>query len=293
MVGALAFRFDRRGRTVALENLAAVFGDGMPESEREAIARASFANFARAMLDLFWAQRLTPDTFHTWIRGEGFEELRQRLAREKRGAIFMSVHYGPWEWGSLAFGYLKLPATVVVENFKNPRLTAIFRALRERSGHTIIAQENSMLRMLKTVKRGGLTGLLIDLNLRPTQAATAIKAFAREDGAGLMMCVPLLHAVLAVRAGALLVPAETRPMADGSCRIIAHPPVEFPSDASTAEIAQRCWDAFEPIIRARPELWLWPYKFFRFRPQNAVRSYPGYANESRAFEKLLKSINEN
>jgi lauroyl/myristoyl acyltransferase len=104
------------------------------------------------------------------------------------------------------------------------------------------------------------------------------------------MCVPLLHAVLADRAGALLVPVETLPLPNGSCRVIAHRPVELPADASTAEIAQRCWHVFEPIVRARPELWLWPYKHFRFRPRDAARPYPTYANESGAFEKLLKSV---
>jgi lauroyl/myristoyl acyltransferase len=56
------------------------------------------------------------------------------------------------------------------------------------------------------------------------------------------------------------------------------------------EIAQRCWDEFEPVIRARPDLYLWPYKHFRYRPKSAVRTYPFYAHESGAFEKLRRSL---
>ncbi|HZJ13791.1 MAG TPA: hypothetical protein VFD27_02010, partial [Chthoniobacteraceae bacterium] len=97
--------------------------------------------------------------------------------------------------------------------------------------------------------------------------------------------------VLAQRVGALLVPVETQPRDDGTCRVIAHPAIEHPSDASVAEIAQRCWDAFEPIILARPELWLWAYKHFRYRPDAADRAYPAYANESAKFEKLLRGTN--
>ena len=138
--------------------------------------------------------------------------------------------------------------------------------------------------MLKIVKRGGATGMLIDLNLRPSQAATVIEGF------GLKMCVPVLHAVLAQRINALLVPVETEPFPDGTCRITAHPGLVFPPEASFQEIAQQCWDYFEPILHRRPELWLWPYKHFRFRPKDAARPYPFYAHESPKFDKLLRSL---
>jgi Kdo2-lipid IVA lauroyltransferase/acyltransferase len=285
-LGNLAFRFDRRGRAVALANLQCVFGDRFTEAERAEIARRSYQNFALTMLGLFWAGRLTPDNFRDWIIPEGFETLRERLATSKRGAIFMCIHQGNWEWASLLCGFLGFGNVVVAENFKNPRLSEIFKRLREHSGQTLIGQENSLLRLLKVAKRGGATGMLIDLNLRADQAATAMETFGPN---GLLMCVPLLHAVLAQRAGAMLVPVETQPLDDGRCRIIAHAPVEWPDDAAVAEICQRSWASLEPLIHARPHEYLWAYKHFRYRPKNASRPYPAYSNESGKFEKLLKS----
>ena len=282
-LGAIAFTVDRRGRAVALGNIECALGAAATPAQRSAMARASYQNFLRTMLDLFWAGALTPENFRDYMKVEGFDELRARLDREQRGAIFMCVHQGNWEWASLACGFLGFGNTVVAENFKNPRLTTIFSGLRQMSGQKIVAQENSILRLLKIAKRGGTTGMLIDLNLPPEQAATVIEGF------GMKMCVPLLHAVLAQRVGALLVPVETQTQPDGTCRIIAHPALELRGGATVAEIAQRCWDAFEPIIRARPEAWLWPYKHFRFRPRETARVYPGYANESGKFEKLLRS----
>jgi KDO2-lipid IV(A) lauroyltransferase len=283
-IGMLAFRFDARGRTVALANLECAFGDRFTTAQRIDIACRSYQNFARTMLDLFWAARLDASNWRKWMQPDGFDAIRARLAQEKRGTIFMCVHQGNWEWASLACGFLGFGNVVVAENFKNPRLTEIFRERRQHSGQTLIPQENSLLRMLKVVKRGGATGMLIDLNLRPNQAATVIDAHG-----GLKMCVPLLHAVLADRAGALLVPVETQPQASGTCRVIAHPLVELPPNATVREIAQRCWDAFEPIVHARPEEYLWAYKHFRYRPRDATRAYPAYSNESGKFEKLLRA----
>lgn len=291
VLGTLAYLVDTRGRTVALSNLEVVFGSRFSAAERRALARQSYRNFVRTMLDLFWSSRLTQENFREYLHLEGFEELQQRLAGRKEGAVFFCVHQGNWEWASLAFGFLGLHTSIVAENFKNPRLTATFSAQREVSGHKIIPQENSVIRLLKTVKRGGWSGLLIDLSLRPSQAATVVQAFRDEkhgQSAGLEMCVPLLHAVLAQRAGALLIPVESEPLPDGTCRVRALAPVEWPEGASLQEIAQRCWEPFEPILRTRPGEWLWPYKHFRYKPRNASRAYPCYSNESGKFEKLRR-----
>jgi lauroyl/myristoyl acyltransferase len=72
--------------------------------------------------------------------------------------------------------------------------------------------------------------------------------------------------------------------------VIAHPGAEIPAGAALHEIAQRCWDACEPFVRARPGEWLWSYKHFRYRPKDAVRAYPAYANESSKFEMLLGAL---
>ena len=284
LLGDLAYFFDRRGRAIAMANLECVFDDHYTLPQRRWIARLSYRNFARTMLDLMWAGPLVHGTYQNFMQPNGFAEIREQLTREGRGTVFMCVHQGNWEWASLISGFQGFLNIVVTENFKNPLLTAIFSRMRQISGQTMIAQENSLLRMLKVVKRGGATGMLIDLNLRPSQAATVIEGF------GMKMCVPVLHAVLAQRANALLVPVETEPRADGSCRITAHPGLVFPPEASLQAISQQCWDYFEPILRQRPDLWLWPYKHFRFKPKDATRPYPFYSHESSKFEKLLRSL---
>ncbi len=278
-LGAIAFFFDARGREVALANLEAAFGNRYTEKERERIARASFRNFARTMIDLFWSPRLRMENHKKYLTLEGAEIL-QKLKAEGRGAIIMCVHQDNFEWASLACGFHGFPTMIVAENFKNPLLGPIFNRLREVSGHQIIAQENSMFRLLKQVKRGGFAGMLVDLNLKPTQAAVVIETFAMKT------CVTMLHAVLAKRGGAALVPLDSRPFPDGTCRAILHPPIEISENASLQEIAQKCWDYFEPWVREDPESWMWAYKHWRYEPADATRPYPFYANVSSKFEKL-------
>jgi KDO2-lipid IV(A) lauroyltransferase len=289
-VGALAFALDRRGRAVSLDNLECVFGERYTARQRARIAKSSYQNFARTMLDLFWAGRLDSQNYHEWIHIEGFAEVRAQMAAEKRGAVFSCSHFGNWEWANIGGAFMGGEPVTVAENFKNPRLTAIFKSLREHGGATLIPQENSLLRMLKVAKRGKVTSLMVDLNLPPSQAATVIETFPDPASGkeGLFMCVSVLHAVLAQRLGSFLAPVETQPATDGTCRVIVHPPLEVNEEDSLRSLAQKCWNAFEPFIRARPELYLWSYKHFRYHPKNASRRYPFYSNVNSRFEKLLR-----
>ena len=61
---------------------------------------------------------------------------------------------------------------------------------------------------------------------------------------------------------------------------------DHPPAATLREIAQACWDHFEPGLRREPGLWLWPYKHFRCKPHGTAVEYPFYANEWDAFDKL-------
>lgn len=139
-----------------------------------------------------------------------------------------------------------------------------------------------MIRLLKHVMRGGFAGMLIDLNLPPNQATVVIETF------GMKTCVTMLHAVLAQRGSAALVPVESRTQPDGTCRFTLHPPLELPEEATLPEIAQACWVFFEPQVKAQPETWMWAYKHWRYRPGAAARTYPFYANVSSKFEKLWR-----
>ena len=280
-LGSLAYRFDGRGRRVALANLEAAFGTRFTAAERVTIARRSYQNFARTMLDLFWGRLLTRENWREHLVVDVDPDVFRQQC-QAQGAVLMCVHWGNFEWASLACGFMDIPTTIVTETFKNPRLSDFFSEGRAIAGHTIIAQENSMIRLLKVVKRRGMAGMLIDLTFRPDQAAAAIETFGRK------MCGTFLHAVLAQRGGARLFPVHGVPLPDGRCHVIIDPPLDFPPEATPQEISQLCWDHFEPRIREQPELYMWAYKHWRYRPRAArPEEYPFYANVSSKFEKLL------
>lgn len=177
VLGDLAFAVDRRGRAVAFANLECVFGERYSVCKKRAIVRGSYRNFVRTMLDLFWARNITRANFREYLRLEGFEDLCARHAA-RAGFVCVTTHQGTFEWANLAGGFQGFGNFVVTENFKNPLLDEVFVRAREACGATMIRQENSMVRLLKVVKRGGVAALLLDLNCSRRRPRRSSKASA-------------------------------------------------------------------------------------------------------------------
>ncbi|HEX4084077.1 MAG TPA: hypothetical protein VHY22_04140 [Chthoniobacteraceae bacterium] len=283
LAGAVAYRVDGRGRAVTLANLEAAFGDRYTAAERERIARRSYQYFARTMLDLFWAPRLKQPGEERNVVLCGREHLAALMGKP---CIVLLTHSAGFEWSSIACGLYQMRGNALTQAFQNPLLNDLFTALRSCTGQTILTQEMSMLRMLRQVVKGNWVGMLIDLNLSPTQSATVIDTF------GMKLCATYLHSILVQRTGAPLIPITSEPLPDGTCRVEIHPPLEIAPGSSVREIAQTVWDFFEARIQQKPELWMWMYKHWRYRPRGDSHPYPFYANESGKFEKLLRSVAE-
>jgi KDO2-lipid IV(A) lauroyltransferase len=280
MLGALMSILDRAGYRVALNNLEVAFGDELSERDRRKIARESFQHFARAVIDFLWSPNLTRETFSRYIAFQNFDET-ERGTPPERGLIVACCHYSNFEWLSLACGFAGLISTIIAQEFGNSLLNPIFKTIREQAGHELIPRKGGIVRLYKVLRRNGSTALLVDLTVQPRQGGVAIDCF------GLKKSVTSAHAWLHERTGAPIVPAHCEPLPDGRYRVIFHPKIENTAGMTHQQIAQACWDSFEPYVRRNPAPWLWMYKHWRYQPANSTRRYPFYANFSRRFEEIL------
>ena len=280
--GALLSLVDRQRYEVALSNLEAAFGDSLSSQQRRQIVRESFQHFARTMIDLLWSPRLTQKNFSQYIELENFEEIARETGPE-RSLMIACYHYSNFEWLSLACGFLDLKGTIISQEFKNSSLDPIFKRLREQSGHQLVPRERGITRLYKVLRRKGRTAMLVDLTVPPSQGAVAINCF------GLETSVTSAHAWLHERTGVPIVPAHTEPLPDGCFRLVFHPKIETTAEMTSQQIAQACWDSFEPYVRKNPAPWLWMYKHWRYRPANPDRAYPFYSNFYRPFENMLEA----
>ncbi len=283
LLGGLVYHCDRRNIAVARANLDCVFGDTKTPAEKTKIARNAYRTFARTMLELFWAPNLDEKLLRKLVIMEGLD--KHPCHRDPgQPVIYFCFHYSNFEWLSLMGPWFVGPAFVVTQKFKNPRLGAIFDRLRSCTGHEVITQEGAFIRMFKHLKKGGKFFMLTDLNLDPREASVPVNCF------GLKACMTQLHAALALRCGAEVVPVECCPRPGGGYRVKVHSPVPQTPDMTAQDLAQACWDVLEPSILGHPELWVWAYKHWRFKPSGPEgAAYPFYANTALRFDKLLSS----
>ena len=278
--GALLSFVDRDRYQIALSNLEVAFGGAFSLEQRRKMARESFQHFARTMIDLFWSPRLTQENFSQFIELQNFGETARDTGPE-RSLMIACYHYSNFEWLSLACGFLDLKGTIISQEFKNPSLDPIFKKLREQSGHELVPRDRGIMRLYKVLRRKGRTALLVDLTVPPSQGAVAVNCF------GLKTSITSAHAWLHERTGVPIVPAHCEPLANGRYRLVFHPKIANTADMTHQEIAQACWNSFEPYVRKNPAPWLWMYKHWRYRPANPDRPYPFYANFYRPFENML------
>ncbi|TVQ01510.1 MAG: hypothetical protein EA381_05005 [Planctomycetaceae bacterium] len=264
-IGSIALRLDRDGRQRGLQNLeAAVRHGGLDLRGRhpDEVMRDCYQNFARGILDLFWFSRLTPETMGDWVEIEDEARLRGLLETDQ-GAIFLTPHYGIFEWCSLVMGFRGLRLNIVAQDFANPSLTDLFRRAREHSGHRILSRQGAMLKLLREVKRGGFVAMLPDLNIRPQGVASEVNMF------GLPTYLTSVHTEIAQRCQTPMFVAVCEPLADGRAKLRVLDVIRVRPDAdreTVVQTTQAVWDHFEEAIRQRPELWLWMYRHWKYGP---------------------------
>jgi Kdo2-lipid IVA lauroyltransferase/acyltransferase len=280
LAGSVVYYCDSKSRAVAIANLEAAFGRQMSLKERQRIAKRSLQIFGQTFLELFWTPRLNSKNVERFIRFED-PQMFQTLFEKGDPIIAVTPHFGNFEWGSALFGFVGYRGMILTQRFKNDRLTEIFARLRSFSGHDVVTQESSVLRLLKTLRRGRPIGVLTDLTLKIKDPAVIVEAF------GMKTRVTLAHSILHERTQIPIVPFITVPRPDGGYSIRLLPPLRFAKGTPYETIAQACWDQFEPIIREQPEQWLWSYKHWRYKPSGTDRIYPFYSNRSKKFDAEL------
>jgi KDO2-lipid IV(A) lauroyltransferase len=262
--GNLAMHLDSRGRRLGLRNIefAVRYGklDLFGKSSTE-ILLACYQNFARGLFDLFWFRSISVETVNQWVQFEG-EEYHLDELKTSTGGVFVTPHYGIFEWTSLAVGYHGLKLNIVAQDFSNPLLTRLFKKAREYSGHRVLSRDGAMLKILRAVRGGQNVAILPDLNIRHQGISTSIRMF------GAPACLTSVHTEVARRCGVPIILAVCEPLPDGRAKLKIIDVLRIPHDLDAKgvnQVTQLIWDRFEEAIRRKPELWLWMYTHWRYQ----------------------------
>ena len=268
-LGGCAYAFSGALRDVAADNLDLVFGDSLTVSEKREINRASFQNFCLVLLDLFWFGRKTHERLAKYVLYDA--SFRQLF--EDPPAIVLTAHIGNWEIINAGCGARGLPMTSIAMPTKNAFADHALTRLREKTGSEITAREGAIRNVIKALKAGRPTLLVVDQNTLPEEGGIFVPFFG--------VPVPVTKA-----AGALWNLSHVRIMVSwcipdekGYYTVSSKPSFPESGEApTTEEIAAHVTKELENVIREYPHYWLWSYKRWRFFRESDDRGqYPFYA----------------
>ena len=267
-VGLFFYVFDPPHRRLAIRQLRAAFPT-RSAAECRAIARATFMHFGRSLVALLKFSTLTPEQIRTRVAYEGDERVRAALAHG-RGVIIVTGHFGHWELNGLAHALALPPLAVLARPLDNPLLHDLLERVRVMTGNRVIYRQGAIRRVLRALQANGTVAILIDQHILGADAV-------RVDFFNRPVSTTSAVATLALRTGAMLVPAFALPVPGGRYRMVYEHPIDTPgpnSEDPVRELTQRCTDVLEMYVRRHPHLWLWMHRRWRDE-QSEVERVPG------------------
>jgi KDO2-lipid IV(A) lauroyltransferase len=256
VAGLAAWALDAGHRRVAMENLAAAYGDAMSARERSRLTRRVFAHFGMVGAECLLMPRRRPSDLERLVEYEGVDHLRKAFLKGK-GVFVFSGHFGNWEMVALMQGFLGYPMAMVTRPLDNPLLEDLLARGRTRSGNEVIHKRSAARGMLRTLRHGWCVAIVIDQDTRGAESVF-VDFFGRPAAT-----TPAL-ARLALRGPTPVVPVFGIPLPDGRYRITYLPEVSIaPSgdrEADVLAMTQECTRIIEEQVRLHPEMWLWIHR---------------------------------
>jgi KDO2-lipid IV(A) lauroyltransferase len=245
----------------SLEDLSRAFGPGSSPRELTRLAKGSFLNAGRSMIETLRIPTLPKPELLSLVDADSFDPVHQVLDRGN-GLIVLTPHLGAWE---VLASYLVLrldrPFSAIVQRQRYSPYDTLFHSIRfEGAGVKVIYQDSGARPLLTALRENLPVGVLGDLDM-PKLNGTFVQFFGRPA------YTPVGPAALARASGAGMVPIFIRwkagPSAYSSPRHHVHilPEIEFvrsaDKQADILENTQRWTRVIEGIVRDYPEQWIW------------------------------------
>jgi len=253
-LGRIGYLLDRRHRDIALRNLQRIF----PEKERSwrrRIARESFAELGRVTFELPHVFLRSRKFLLSHVETEGEQPFRKAM-EEGNGVFLAACHHSNWELGALMFSLLGYQSTVIYRPLRQAPLEEYLKQCRERFGASVRSRFEGLRWLPKALKEGASIGVMIDQHLSNgvpipfmghlANTTTLPAVFARKRG------TPVFGVALHRIGKDFRFRLQIWP--------VPMPESSVDRDTDHCQLMEIIGQGFDPIIRARPELWLWIHR---------------------------------
>jgi KDO2-lipid IV(A) lauroyltransferase len=251
----LFYHLAPRRRLMAIHNLRRAFPE-KSEEEIIRIVRNVYRNMGVVAAEFFDIPRLNAANIGELVETEGLDHCAKALEKG-RGVLLFGAHFGNWELEAAAVSLLIKPLVVIYRRLDNAVLEALVLRIRSATGNTPLLKEHAMRAMLRTLKRNGMLGILIDQNVDYYEGIFV-------DYFGRPACTTDGLALLALHTAAPVLPGYMVRRPDGQYRLVIGPEVEVVNTGNREEDVlantQHFTKIIEETVRQYPDQWFWVHQ---------------------------------
>ena len=256
---------NRRGRAAVREHIHIIFEhQGILPSRHilDGCTRKTFQAFGKYLADFIRFRQLSATEVQAQISIQGYEHL-ERIRNTRRGAIFLTAHYGNWELGGAFITSMGIPLNAVVRPVASPALERLFHWFRRQRGMQVIPLAHAGIGVIKALKRGEAVALVGDRDF--TGNGRPWKFFGRETS------LPRGAAWFAHRTGAPIYMGFATRAPDDTFILRILPPIEPADYPDENAIQARIVAVMEDTIARDPTQW---FIFDPFWPDELANAPP-------------------
>jgi KDO2-lipid IV(A) lauroyltransferase len=258
IIGNLMYVLDGFHRRLIRCNLQFVHPE-WTQSRISAFCRRNFQHYAITFLENLQSVYLSAEDIRAKFRITGEEHLLGALHQGK-GVIIVSAHLGNFEMAlQYPVCYLQRSLTGVAKKLRYRPVDRWLHGMRTRFGNKLIYKKDALPKMIKTLRRGELLGILVDQS-RYKLALDAVFW-------GRKATVTYAPALLARRCKSPILPIFCVREPDGRLAIQVEPPLDIQRTRDMRTDlrinTQKIMDVVENAIRKCPEQWFWYLKHFK------------------------------
>ena len=234
--------------------------------ESQKIAHHSFVHSGKSFLEILVARQFDFRFLHSRVRIDSPENL-EFIKKVNRPIVATTGHFGAWELlaGILRLNFQDRNSQIIVREPKDWALNNILQHYRSRHGVEIVSKENATFKVLRCLKKNGISAFLVDQNTARSQAV--FMPFLNKYAA-----INIGPALLAIRSQALIWPAFLSRDSDTCYTFYSFEPLDTKdltgSKEEKLEQAARFYtQKVEQMVTRFPEQWFWMHKRWKTRPK--------------------------
>ena len=255
-LGKLGYLLSKKYRNIAYQNLHYAFDGKLDDNKIDAIIRYSFKNLMYNFLHLMELRHMNIEELQKKVTVQNKEAV-DKVHTQGRAVIYVTTHYCSWELGGASLGALVEPLAAVYKKLKNQQYEQWLLDARASFGNTNLEKSNVIKPLIRLIKKGKASGLLIDTNMNPKEGILV-------NFMGKPIRQTSTAAYLARKFDAAIIPVTIRTDDEENYTLMLFDeiPVEKTDDeeADILKATQLQADWLTELITNEPKFWFWLHR---------------------------------